>query len=118
MWGDTGRDSWGQQSEQTHSVRDDRRGSDGGGGDCARERLRRREQDGEGGFAVAVAEGGRDAFTPPPAWVVEIAAKQAAMGGDAHPAYAGWTLATVAEIAPALGERVLDIPASSRDKQM
>jgi len=62
--------------------------------------------------------GGRDAFTPPPAWVMKFAAKQAVIGGDAHPAYAGWTLATVAEIAPALGERVSDIPASSRDKQM
>ena len=62
--------------------------------------------------------GGIDAFTLPPAWVMKYAVKQAVIGGDAHPAYAGWTLATVAEIAPALGERVSDIPASSRDKQM
>jgi hypothetical protein len=111
-----GRDSRGQQGEQTYRVRDDPRGDDGGG--RGRDRVRRREQDSAGGFAVAVAEGGIDAFTPPPAWVMKYAAKQAVIGGDAHPAYAGWTLATVAEIAPALGERVSDIPASSRDKQM
>lgn len=39
--------------------------------------------------------GGLDPLTPPPAWVMKIVAPLAKMGGDAHPAYAGWTLVDV-----------------------
>jgi hypothetical protein len=71
-----------------------------------------------GASKTAKAASPSPSFTPPPAWVMEEAARQAAIGGDAHPAYVGWTLATVAEIAPAQGERAADIPVGSRDKQM
>lgn len=48
-----------------------------------------------GASKTAKAASPSPSFTPPPAWVMKIAAGQAKMGGDAHPAYAGWTLVDV-----------------------
>jgi hypothetical protein len=42
-------------------------------------------------------------FTPPPKWVKDWAARSIANYGDPHPVYAGWTLAPLDKLAPALG---------------